>query len=109
MFVDPCTNLLREINRNIYRVRLATHLVGQLMCVVPLTGSTVAARLATAAFDRNETGSEHRFASGQLLDSAFQHLANVGRVPRNAHGNLRGARSLVSIPAYQKMGQKTPM
>ena len=67
MFVDPCTNLLREIDRNINRARLAAHFVGQLMAMVLLALSAVAARLATAALERNQTGGQQRFASGICL------------------------------------------
>src|SRR5208282_1875407 len=95
MFVDPSPNLLREIDRNIDRARLAAHVVGQLMAMVLLARSAVAARLAAAALERNQTGGQHRFASRHLLDPAFEHPANIGGMAGNAHGDL-GASQLPS-------------
>src|SRR3974390_3127516 len=88
MFVDPCANLLHEIDWNINRARLAAHLVGQLMTMVFLAFGTVAARLAATAVKRDQTGSQQRFASSQLLDTAVQHPANQGGMTGNAHGGL---------------------
>jgi hypothetical protein len=53
-----------------------------------LAGSTVATRLPTPAFNRNETSSQQWFVSGHLLDPALEHATNISRMTWDAHGNL---------------------
>jgi hypothetical protein len=58
------------------------------MTMVFLTRGTVAAGLAAAAIERNQTRGHQRFTSSQLLDPAVQHAANQGGMTGNAHGGL---------------------
>jgi hypothetical protein len=53
-----------------------------------LTGSAVATGFPTPSLDRNQAGGKRRFASSHLLNPAFEHPANIGRMTWDAHGGL---------------------
>jgi hypothetical protein len=67
-----------------------------------LAGRTVATGLPTSTLNRNEASSQQWFASGHLLYPAFEHAANIGGMPRDAHRYLEKLGNLESSLAYQK-------
>jgi hypothetical protein len=87
---DPCLDIHDQVFGNMNRTGFATVLIRQTLGVMERSAALAATGRATAAHGNDAAGgSQDGGATGQLLKTAAQHVADDGGVIRNAHRDLR--------------------
>ena len=88
VFLDPCTNLPKQIVGYVDRPRLPFDLEGQVVADMLVAGLAAASGAAAMLWDLHEAGREHGAAGHVLPNTACEGAREERGMPRNLHGFL---------------------